>query len=58
MDMFTFYYPDTDSFHATGIYIPGIFDSHLRICGMQAARMLVIQPLFAPDEDLPKWPLI
>src|SRR5258708_8814698 len=58
VNVFTFHSPDTDALHAAGVYIPCIFDSYLRSCGMKAAGMLVIQPLLATDEYFPERPLL
>src|SRR5258708_15725306 len=58
VDVFALHRPDTAPLHAAGVYIPCSFDSHLRICGMTAAGMLVIQPLLATDEYFPERPLL
>ena len=57
MDIFTFHDPDADAFHAAGVYVPCIFDSHLCVCRVEATGMLVIQPLFAADEYFPEGPI-
>src|SRR5437868_14429996 len=58
MNIFAFHHPDAHPFHPAGIDIPGILDSHLCICRMQAARMFVIEALFAADKYFPQGPLI
>jgi hypothetical protein len=56
MDVFTFHDPDADAFHATGIYIPGVFNRHGRIGGMEAAGVFMIEALFAADKYFPERP--
>jgi len=50
-------HPNADAFIAAGIDIAGVFNRHLRIGGMEAANVLVAQPLFGADEYFPKWPV-
>jgi len=57
MDIIAFHHPDADAFIATRIYITGIFNRHLRICCIEASRMLMIEPLSGADEYFPDWPV-
>ena len=53
MDVFTFNNPDAHAFLPACIYIARIFNCHLRISGMEAASMFVIEALLAPDKYFP-----
>jgi len=52
------HHPDADPFIATGVNVAGIFDGHLGVGGMQAAYMFMGEPILAPNENFPQWPLI
>lgn len=58
VDVAAFDYPDAHTFLAACIHVTGIFNGHLRICGMQAAHMFVVEALFASDKYFPKRPFI
>src|SRR3954451_19907229 len=49
--------PDRYAFAAAGVDVARVLDGHLRIDGVHAADMRVVQPVTAADEDLPQRPL-
>lgn len=53
MDVFTLHYPDAYTFLPAGVHIAGVLHSHLRIGCVQAAHVLVIEPLLAADKHFP-----
>src|SRR6478609_10618328 len=56
MYKFTFNHPDAYAFLPARVHIARVLDGHLRIGGMQAAYVLVIQALPAADEYFPQRP--
>ena len=57
VDMDRFDDPNADALIPAGIHVAGIFERHLRIGGVEAANMLMAQPLFGADKYFPKWPV-
>jgi hypothetical protein len=56
--MLALYYPYAYSLHTTGVYITGVLYSHLSICCMQAAGVLMVESCFAADKYLPQRPFV
>lgn len=58
VDLFGTHRPDAVALVAAGVHVARIFNGHLRIGGMQAAYVLVVQAALALDEDLPEGPVV
>src|SRR5450755_4533755 len=55
-DVLRLHDPDADAFVASGIDVARVLDRHLRVGRVQAADVLVRQPVLRPDEDFPQGP--
>jgi hypothetical protein len=53
MNMLAFHHPDADPFLPACINVPGVFNCHLCVCGVEAAGVLVVKALLAPDKNFP-----
>jgi len=58
MDVHAFHGPDADAFLTAGIHIAGHFNGHLRVGGVEAANMFVVETGLAANKDFPEGPFV
>ncbi len=57
VDMSRFNNPNADALVAATIHVAGVFECHLSVSSVEAANVLMAEPLFGADEYFPEWPV-